>query len=59
MTYETVATISQSAVLIFYILFFIAVLVYVFWPGNRVRFDQASRSALDLDGDNKDLGDGQ
>ena len=59
MTYETVAAVSQSAVLIFYILFFIAVLVYVFWPGNRTRFDQASRNALDLDGGSKDSGDGE
>ena len=59
MTYETVAAISQSAVLIFYILFFIAVLVYVFWPGNKTRFDQASRSVLDLDGSSKDPGDGE
>ncbi len=57
MTYETVAAISQSAVLIFYILFFIAVLVYVFWPGNKTRFERASRSALDLDGSAKDPGD--
>ena len=59
MTYETVAAISQSAVLIFYILFFIAVLVYVFWPGNGSRFEKASRSALDLDDSSKDSGDGQ
>jgi len=57
MTYETVAAISQSAVLIFYILFFLAVLVYVFWPSNRTRFDRAARSALDLDGDGNDPGD--
>ena len=57
MTYETVAAISQSAVLIFYILFFIAVLVYVFRPANRARFDRAARSAIDLDGGSKDNGD--
>ena len=49
MSYDTVATISQVASLLFFIALFVAVLVYVFWPGNRRRFDDAQRRALDLD----------
>lgn len=49
MNYDTVATISQVASLLLFIALFVAVLVYVFWPGNRRRFDDAQRRALDLD----------
>ena len=48
MTYDTIATISQVTSLLFFIALFIGVLVYVFWPGNRQRFDDAQRSALGL-----------
>ena len=57
MTYETVAAISQSAVLIFFILFFIAVLVYAFWPANQARFDRAAQAVLEPDDSNNDRGD--
>lgn len=48
MTYDTVATFSQVASLLFFIALFIAVLAYTFWPGNKKRFDEIQRSALDL-----------
>jgi len=51
MTYDTVATFSQVASLLFFIAMFIAVLAYALWPGNRRRFDAAQRKALDLDKD--------
>ena len=52
MTYDTVATFSQVALLlIFFIALFIGVLIYAFWPGNRRRFDEAQRSrALGFEG---------
>lgn len=49
MTYETVAAISQSAVLLLFIAMFTIVLGYVFWPSNRDRLETAQRQALDLE----------
>lgn len=56
MSYDTVATFSQVASLLFFTAMFIGVLVYAFWPGNRQKFDQAQRRALDLDPENKRSG---
>ncbi len=56
MTYDTVATFSQVASLLFFIAMFIGVIVYAFWPGNRQKFDEAQRKALDLDPENKRSG---
>jgi cytochrome c oxidase cbb3-type subunit 4 len=49
MTYEQVASISQVAALLFFIGLFAAVLVYAFWPGNKKRFDDASKLPLEND----------
>ena len=43
MTYETIAGISQSAALVFFMILFACVVVYVFWPGNKRKFEKASR----------------
>ncbi len=56
MTYDTVATFSQVASLLFFIAMFIGVIVYAFWPGNRQKFDEAQRKALDLDPEKKRSG---
>jgi cytochrome c oxidase cbb3-type subunit 4 len=56
MTYDTVATLSQVASLLFFIAMFIGVIVYTFWPGNREKFDEAQRKALNLDPENKRSG---
>jgi cytochrome c oxidase cbb3-type subunit 4 len=56
MTYDTVATFSQVASLLFFIAMFIGVIVYAFWPGNRQKFEEAQRKALDLDPENKRSG---
>ena len=55
MTYDTVATFSQVTSLLLFIALFFVVLAYVFWPGNRQRFDDIQRRALDLK--NTKLGD--
>ncbi|MFP3920113.1 MAG: cbb3-type cytochrome c oxidase subunit 3 [Dichotomicrobium sp.] len=47
MDYETVVMISQIAALLLFIGLFVAVLIYVFWPGNRKRFERASRMPLE------------
>lgn len=56
MTYDTVAAFSQVASLLMFVAMFLAVLVYVFWPRNRDRFETAAREALDLAVDKKKAG---
>mgnify|MGYP003382804093 CR=1 FL=1 len=56
MSYDTVATFSQVASLLFFIAMFIGVIIYVFWPGNRQKFDEVQRKALDLDSENNASG---
>ncbi|MGF1651395.1 MAG: cbb3-type cytochrome c oxidase subunit 3 [Hyphomicrobiaceae bacterium] len=51
MNYDTIASISQVTSLLLFIAMFLAVLAYVFWPGNKQRFDEVQRRALDLDQD--------
>lgn len=53
MTYDTVATYSQVASLLLFTAMIIGVIIYAFWPGNRRKFDEAQRKALDLDPENK------
>jgi cytochrome c oxidase cbb3-type subunit IV len=49
MTYDTVAMVSQVTTLLLFILMFVLVIGYVFWPGNRGKFDKAARVALEAD----------
>lgn len=49
MNYNTVAQFSQVASLLLFIALFLGVIAYVFWPGNRRRFDEIQKQALDLD----------
>jgi cytochrome c oxidase cbb3-type subunit IV len=53
MEYEQVASISQVAALIFFILLFAGVVLYAFWPGNKKRFDEAARLPLEDDPDSE------
>jgi cytochrome c oxidase cbb3-type subunit 4 len=54
MTYEQVASITQIAALIFFIILFAGVLIYAFWPGNKKRFEDAARLPLEKDPDPDD-----
>ena len=49
MTYETVAGFTQSLSLVIFFSVFLGVLVYIAWPGNRAKFDKASRIPLESD----------
>ncbi|GBE43205.1 MAG TPA: CcoQ/FixQ family Cbb3-type cytochrome c oxidase assembly chaperone [Rhizobiales bacterium] len=49
MKYLTVVAITQSLALLFFIFLFAVVLTYVFWPGNKSKFDRAARIPLDTD----------
>ncbi|MEZ5925838.1 MAG: cbb3-type cytochrome c oxidase subunit 3 [Hyphomicrobiaceae bacterium] len=51
MTYETVVQLSQTTTLIFFILLFLAVLVYAFWPSNKAKFERAAHVPLEQDPD--------
>ena len=55
MTYETASVLSQTVVLVLFVVLFIAIVAYVFWPGNKKTFDEAAR--LPLDDDDKPEGD--
>ena len=49
MEYEQVASISQVAALIFFIVLFAGVVLYAVWPGNKKRFDEAAKLPLEDD----------
>ncbi len=49
MDYETLVMVTQIAGLILFVGLFVAVLIYALWPGNRQRFERASRLPLDQD----------
>lgn len=53
MTYDQVASISQVAALIFFIVLFAGVVLYAFWPGNKKQFDEAAKLPLEEDPDSK------
>jgi cytochrome c oxidase cbb3-type subunit 4 len=52
MTYESITSVPALVGLFIFIGLFIAVLVFVFWPGNKKGFDEASRIPLEKDDDN-------
>ncbi len=49
MTYDTVATWSQVTSLLMFVAMFLAVVIYVFLPRRRERFEMIQYRALDLD----------
>ena len=55
MSYDSIQTVSALIGLFVFIGLFIAVLVFVFWPGNQKGFEEASRIPLEKD-DNKSGG---
>jgi cytochrome c oxidase cbb3-type subunit 4 len=56
MTYETVAFYSQIVSLFLFILIFLGVVAYAFWPGNKETFERAARLPLAKDPDASDAG---
>jgi len=47
MTYDEVVSLSQTAGLIFFLILFLGVIAYVFWPRNKAKFDRAAHLPLD------------
>ena len=54
MDHNSFVAFAKSWGLFYLIGFSIAVLIYVFWPGNSKRFDRAKRSILEKDDKPKD-----
>jgi cytochrome c oxidase cbb3-type subunit 4 len=50
MTYDNVVALSQIAALIFFVVLFLGVVAYVFWPSNKKRFERDARIPLERDG---------
>ena len=57
MDYETVVTITQVTAMLFFIALFLGIVIYVFWPGNKKKFDEASR--LPFENDDADIENGR
>jgi cytochrome c oxidase cbb3-type subunit 4 len=49
MDYNTLVMVTQIAGLVLFIGLFVAVLIYALWPGNKKRFERASKVPLDQD----------
>jgi cytochrome c oxidase cbb3-type subunit 4 len=51
MSYEQVASFTQTAALLLFIAIFIGVVIYAFWPGNKKRFEKDAQIPLRKDSD--------
>jgi cytochrome c oxidase cbb3-type subunit 4 len=49
MTYEVIRSWAGMAGLILFVVMFVLVLAYVFWPGNKADFERARRLPLEND----------
>lgn len=56
MDYDAAVTITQSVALVFFFILFVLVVAYVFWPGNKRKFDRASRLPFQKGGPRKPKG---
>ncbi len=59
MTHHAATVLSQTAALVLFVALFVGVVVYVFWPGNKKKFDDAAKLPLEDDDEenNKPNGD--
>jgi cytochrome c oxidase cbb3-type subunit IV len=46
-TYEQLSAFAQTSGMIYFIIIFMGVCLYVFWPKNRAKFDKAARMPLE------------
>jgi cytochrome c oxidase cbb3-type subunit IV len=47
MTYEQLSAFAQTSGMIYFIIIFMGVCLYVFWPKNRAKFNKAARMPLE------------
>ena len=45
-TYQAVAEFAQTWGLVYFVVIFVAVLVYALWPSRKEQFDEAARMPL-------------
>jgi cytochrome c oxidase cbb3-type subunit IV len=57
MTHHYATVLSQIVALILFVALFIGVIIYVFWPGNKKKFDEAAKLPLEDEDDDKPEGD--
>jgi cytochrome c oxidase cbb3-type subunit IV len=57
MSHQDATVLTQTIALILFFVLFVGVIVYVFWPGNRKKFDEASKLPLDDEKNDKPDGD--
>ena len=58
MTYHAATVLSQTIALILFVSLFVGIVAYVFWPGNKKKFDEAAQVPLDSNNDEPE-GDGR
>ncbi len=58
MDYQTAIGFAQTWGLVFLVILFLGVVAYVFWSGNREKFERAARMPLD-DDDEEAVADGK
>jgi cytochrome c oxidase cbb3-type subunit 4 len=51
MSYEQVASFTQTAALVLFMAIFVGVVIYAFWPGNKKRFEKDAQIPLQKDSD--------
>ena len=47
MTHHAATVLSQIVALVLFVALFVGVIVYVFWPGNKKKFDDAAKLPLE------------
>jgi cytochrome c oxidase cbb3-type subunit 4 len=57
MTYQAATVLSQTVALVLFVCLFVAIVVYVFWPGNKKKFDEAAQ--VPLENNDEPEGDGR
>jgi cytochrome c oxidase cbb3-type subunit 4 len=57
MTHEAATVLSQTVALVLFVALFVGVLIYVFWPGNKQKFDEAAKLPLEDEKSDKPNGD--
>jgi cytochrome c oxidase cbb3-type subunit 4 len=57
MTHQAATVLSQTVALILFVALFVGVVIYVFWPGNKKKFDEVSKLPLEDEKNDKPGGD--
>lgn len=57
MTHQAATVLSQTVALVLFVALFVGVVVYVFWPGKKKKFDDAAKLPLEDEKNDKPGGD--